>query len=266
MQSYIIMLKAQKATNIPASNGYLLFSMLCGIVRSTPLDSVFHPSEGTEKGVSLGFLKKDPFKAFTTENLTFSPGEAAYARVAFTCDSDGERFSELLQKWRGKTVRVEHSVFEVFRIFHPGEHKHALALTPEQLISAKPSLSDTGLRFVSPTGFKRNNHQFFLPLPELVFGGLLRKWRALIAPDAWPELETVFPQIEIKNYRAESHAVKLKSDRILRGFCGETEYSLQNLTDSEHIALSALAMFAFFVGVGYKTSQGMGETLPFWRE
>jgi CRISPR-associated endoribonuclease Cas6 len=128
-----------------------------------------------------------------------------------------------------------------------------------------------GFRFLSPTGFKRDNRQIFLPLPELVFGSLLRKWRALLEPGAWSGVENALPRIEIQSYRIQSHAVKLKadagrkSDRILRGFTGETEYSFRALTGTECEALSALSFFAFFAGVGYKTSQGMGEALPFGR-
>jgi CRISPR-associated endoribonuclease Cas6 len=266
LHNYIVKLIAQKETILPASNGYLLFSMLCSLVRSTPLDGVFHPGEGeSEKSIFIGFLKKDPFKTFAAEDLSFSPGEIGYARVGFVDDAKGGQFAELFQKRQGMTVRLGQALFSLSRVFLPGEHELSLALAPEQLIADAPPF-EAGLRFVSPTGFKRNNRQFFLPLPELVFGGLLRKWRLFVDTNAWAELEAVLPQVEIHNYRIESHAVKLKNDRILRGFCGETEYSFPNLPDDARTTLSALAAFAFFVGVGYKTAQGMGEVLPFWRE
>jgi CRISPR-associated endoribonuclease Cas6 len=265
MISYIIKLTAQKATTLPASNGYFLFSMLCGLVRSTPLDDVFHPIDGEpEKSVSLGFLKKDPFKTFIAEDVFFSIDETAYARVSFIDDAEGERFAEFLRGRHGETIRVGKALFSISDVHLPGEHALSLALTPGQLASRFSSF-EAGLRFISPTGFKRNNRQFFLPLPELVFGGLLRRWRALVDADAWPGLEHAFAQVAIQNYRLESHSVKLRSDRVQRGFCGETEYSFHSLADAERDALSVLSAFAFFSGVGYKTSQGMGEVLPFWR-
>ncbi|GHV37304.1 hypothetical protein FACS1894187_13690 [Synergistales bacterium] len=268
MLSYVIKFTAQKEAVLPASNGYLLFSMLCELARTTPLNDVFHPN-GSEsaKPVSLGFLKKDLCKIFSAEDLCFMSDEAGYARISFIHDANGEQFAKLLQKRQGKTVRVGHAIFSLSHVFLPGEHEQSLALAPERLtLTPNFSPSETGLHFVSPTGFKRNNRQFFLPLPELVFGSLLRKWRILVNPDAWPEIETVFSEVEIQSYRTESHAVKLKNDRIQRGFCGKTEYSFRNLTEPQRSALSALATFAFFSGIGYKTSQGMGEVLPFWRE
>lgn len=100
----------------------------------------------------------------------------------------------------------------------------------------------------------------------MVFGGLLRKWRLFADPDAWPGLEDTLPRIEIQSYRLETHAVRSKKDQILRGFCGEAEYSFRSLTDGEREAMSTLVAFAFFAGVGYKTSQGMGEVWTFRRE
>ena len=271
MISYIINLTAQKATSLPASNGYFLFSMLCSLTRATPLDGVFHPNEEKPgKSVSVGFIKKDPLKNFAADDLPFSPGEEAYFRVSFVDDVDGGRFAELFGKRLGNTVRVGKAIFSLSRLFLPGEHALSLAMTAEQIKSGFMS-AGTGVRFVSPTGFKRDGRQIFLPLPELVFGGLLRKWRAFVEPGAWPGAEDVTKRIEIQSYRIQSHALNLKADaerktdRILRGFTGETEYSFRGLTDAECKAMSALSAFAFFSGAGYKTSQGMGEALPFGR-
>ena len=272
MISYIIKLTSQKATTLWASNGYFLFSMFCGLTRSTPLDEVFHPdADKSGKSVSIGFLKKDPHKNFAAEDLSFSPGEAAYVRVSFMDDGDGRRFADLIRRKQGAAVRVEHAIFSFSHIFLPGEHELYLAMTPEQIKSCFV-FADIGFRFLSPTGFKRDNRQIFLPLPELVFGGLLRRWRAFVEPDAWPGAENALSRLEIQNYRIQSHAVKLradterKTDRILRGFTGETEYSFRGLANAEREAMSALSAFAFFSGVGYKTSQGMGEVAPFGRE
>jgi len=264
VRSYVIKFAAQKEAVLPVSNGYLLFSAFCDLVRSTPLDGVFHSGEGeSEKGVTVGFLRKDPFKGFTAGDLDFSTGESAYARVGFIDDEAGKRFAELVRMRQGKTVRLGKAFFSFSRVFMPDEHELSLALTAAQLEVHSPA---AGFRFVSPAGFKRNNRQFFLPLPELVFGSLLRKWRLHVKPDAWPGLEAVLPEIEIQNYRIESHAVRLRTDRIIRGFCGETEYSFRSLPEPEQRALSTLAAYAFFSGVGYKTSQGMGEVLPFLRQ
>ena len=239
MRSYILQLRAQDETILPASNGYLLFSLFCALVRDSDLDSVFHPdAQDGEQAVSV--------------------------RVSLVRDADGARFEALLRPREGTAVRLGTASFILDRLLCPGEDEMALSLSSTQLIPSAP-MDSVGLRFVSPTGFKRDGRQFFLPLPDLVFGSLLRRWRLLFDPDSWPGFEEALPRITLQNYRAESRAVKLRQDRIIRGFCGEAEFALPGADGPERTALSALAGLAFFTGVGYKTTQGMGEVWPFWR-
>lgn len=265
MRSYILQLRAQDETILPASNGYLLFSLFCALVRDSDLDSVFHPdAQDGEKAVSVGMIRPQWQDTFATDDLHFSQGATARARVSLVRDADGARFEALLRPREGTAVRLGTASFILDRLLCPGEDEMALSLSSTQLIPSAP-MDSVGLRFVSPTGFKRDGRQFFLPLPDLVFGSLLRRWRLLFDPDSWPGFEEALPRITLQNYRAESRAVKLRQDRIIRGFCGEAEFALPGADGPERTALSALAGLAFFTGVGYKTTQGMGEVWPFWR-
>lgn len=269
MRSYVMKFSAMQDATVPGSNGYLLFSALCQLVRGTPLDDVFHPTgRDGKKSFALSFLRHQSGfsdNAPGGEDLIFGKGESGYSRIAFMRDTDGEKFAALLFAHEGTTLRLGRSLFRLEKILRPGEHELALALDPEQLIPVSPA-SEMGFRFVSPTGFKRDGRQFFLPLPELIFGDLLRKWRLFIAPQAWPNLENTWDNIEIQRYRMESRAARLRADRILRGFCGEIEYVFPTLSPEDQTGLCALAGLAFFTGVGYKTTQGLGEVWPFWRE
>ena len=265
MRSYILQLRARDETLLPASNGYLLFSLFCTLVRGSDLDSVFHPdAQDGEKAVSVGMIRPQGQDTFAADDLHFSRGAVARARVSFIRNSDGACFEALLRPRAGTAVRLGTAFFVLDRLLCPGEDEMALSLSPAQLIPSAPTDS-AGLRFVSPAGFKRDGRQLFLPLPDLVFGSLLRRWRLLLDPDGWPGFEETLPRITLQNYRAESRAVKLRQDRIIRGFCGEAEFALPGADGPERTALSALAGLAFFTGVGYKTTQGMGEVWPFWR-
>lgn len=264
MRSYILQLRARDETILPASNGYLLFSLICALARGSALDSVLHPdAQEGEKVVSIGMVRPQGQSAFGTEDLHFVRGATARARVSFIRDTDGDRFESLLRPRQGTTVRLGTSLFILESLLVPGEDELALSLSSTQLIPSTPPDS-VGLHFVSPAGFKRDGRQFFLPLPELIFGGLLRRWRFFFGTEEWTGFEESLPHIELRNYRVESRAVRLKQDRILRGFCGEAEFALPGKIDSK-ATLSALAGLAFFTGVGYKTAQGMGEVWPFWR-
>ena len=265
MRSYILQLKSRDKNLLPASNGYLLFSLLCSLVRGSDLDSVFHPdAQAGGKAVSVGMIRPQGQDTFAADDLHFSRGATARARVSFIRDADGARFEALLRPREGTDVRLGTAFFVLDRLLCPGEDEMALGLSPEQLIPSAPTDS-AGLQFVSPTGFKRDGRQLFLPLPDLIFGSLLRRWRLLLDPEGWPGFEEALPRITLQNYCAESRAVKLRQDRIVRGFCGEAEFTLPGSDGPERSALSALAGLAFFTGVGYKTTQGMGEVWPFWR-
>lgn len=265
MRSYILQLKSRDENLLSASNGYLLFSLLCGLVRGSRLDPVFHPDAGNgKKAVSLGMMRPQGQNTFASEDFRLARGDVVRARVSFVHDEDGLCFESLLRPRAGTAVRLGTAFFVLDRLLCPGEDELALGLSPAQLIPSAPTDS-AGLRFVSPTGFKRNGRQFFLPLPEPIFGELLRQWRLFLDPSGWPGFEEVLPRIEVWSYRAESRAVRLRQDRIVRGFCGEAEFTLPGSSVPERTALSALAGLAFFTGVGYKTTQGMGEVWPFWR-
>ncbi len=140
------------------------------------------------------------------------------------------------------------------------------------------------LEFASLTTFNRGsvrdktygNYYARLPLPEYVFPGLARRWQEL-AP---PELAEVVHKEQIEQYILESGIIiedyDLKTHWVSfarhpqRGFIGTCKYHLRGpdepatcespLTVRQQILL--LAQLAFYSGVGYKPSMGMGQVRP----
>ena len=101
-----------------------------------------------------------------------------------------------------------------------------------------------------------------LPLPEIVYHGLLQKWRAWVSEFEWPGVEESFPSIRLEKFAIKSQPVRLKKDTVFRGAVGYCEYSFRHLKEDVRAAVAALSMFSFFAGVGYKTAQGMGQVFP----
>jgi CRISPR-associated endoribonuclease Cas6 len=137
------------------------------------------------------------------------------------------------------------------------------------------------LEFDSLTTFNRNNarsrgygpHYARLPLPQYIFPTLMRRWED-IAP---PELVDVIQKdrieqyiqddgIIITDYNLKTHYVTFTT-HLQPGFIGSCEYQLRGpdestgssapLTVRQQILL--LASLAFYCGIGYKTSMGMGR-------
>jgi CRISPR-associated endoribonuclease Cas6 len=109
------------------------------------------------------------------------------------------------------------------------------------------------LEFLTPTSFKQKDSIQLFPLPELVFGSLLRRWNAF-APE-----ELHFKEIDwqgrVARYDLQSTAMKMQSDEL--GGQGWARYCF---VDPEQLAIATtLAHFATFAGVGRKTMMGMGQ-------
>jgi CRISPR-associated endoribonuclease Cas6 len=144
-------------------------------------------------------------------------------------------------------------------------------------ISKKNTLT---LEFASLTTFSRGNtktgygpHQVMLPLPQLVFQNLARRWED-IAP---PELAHVVQKERIEQYLHEDGAIIIDYDlkahhvkfttHMQRGFVGTCTYQLRGpdeaatpeapLTIRQQLLL--LAQVGFYSGVGYKTAMGLGQ-------
>ncbi len=135
------------------------------------------------------------------------------------------------------------------------------------------------LEFTSLTTFSRGNKASYgnypalLPLPELVFQNLVRRWED-IAP---PELLGVIEKDRLERYLQEDGVIivdyDLKPHHVhfttheQHGFIGSCTYQLRGpderttpeapLTLRQQIFL--LAQLAFYSGVGYKTTMGLGQ-------
>jgi CRISPR-associated endoribonuclease Cas6 len=140
------------------------------------------------------------------------------------------------------------------------------------------------LEFGSLTTFNRTSarskiygdHHALLPLPQYVFTGLARRWRELAPPELAGivqgeriEQYTLDDGVIIADYNLRPHTVKFTT-HWQQGFVGKCKYSLRGpdeattdetaLTVRQQILL--LTQLAFYCGVGYKTSMGMGRARP----
>ncbi len=151
------------------------------------------------------------------------------------------------------------------------EKARALRLGPKEILE---------LEFATLTTFHRGNasspygkHYALLPYPQYVFPWLAKRWQEL-AP---PELADIIQSEHIERYIAEEGIViedhALQTHRVQfnrhpqRGFVGTCTYSLRG-PDEANIAPSQLTVrqqivllsqLAFYTGVGYKTTMGMGQ-------
>jgi CRISPR-associated endoribonuclease Cas6 len=119
------------------------------------------------------------------------------------------------------------------------------------------------LRFASPTLFRSADKNVPLPLPGLVFGGLLDKWNAFAPLQVHPEARRFADEcLAISRYRLETAAVAFGDDGrrgVVAGFVGACSYAMQ-VRDRYWMGLiHLLAAFAFYAGLGRRTTMGLGQ-------
>jgi len=114
------------------------------------------------------------------------------------------------------------------------------------------------LFFYTPTAFRQGDIDLPLPVPRLVFRGLLSRWndfsplRLPLSPD------TIDRRLALSSARIQTR-VFFDGRSHIPGFIGEVSFRiLRGTPDREARAISTLADFAFYAGVGRKTTHGMG--------
>ncbi|HOT92920.1 MAG TPA: CRISPR system precrRNA processing endoribonuclease RAMP protein Cas6 [Anaerolineae bacterium] len=119
------------------------------------------------------------------------------------------------------------------------------------------------LRFASPTAFRSHGRDLPLPLPGLVFDGLLRKWNAF-SPLALPEEAKRYAEecVALGRFRLRSHWVSFEEGNkgAQVGFTGEVRFRFLVGDGYWTRVMTLLAGYAFWAGVGYRTTAGMGQT------
>lgn len=150
----------------------------------------------------------------------------------------------------------------------PGAHPWTGYTTWADLVAEARGDTEITLQFRSPTAFGFGQKTWgkkvvLLPDPALVFGSLARSWNQHVPHDLRLDRD------EVSTYAAEHVVIKqlgtLKTQMLQFrnspqvGFIGDVTYGL--MADDALLChqLNALATFAFYAGVGMKTTMGMGQ-------
>jgi len=164
-------------------------------------------------------------------------------------------------------VRLFDVEFEVCTVTsHPQAHAWAGQSTYEHLYAQagvnQPAAQAT-LEFFSPTVFRSQGRNQLLPSPRLIFSSLWDSWHAfapLLLPDALlPLLST---ELNVLSYELKTQMCDFGKYRQ-SGFVGSCTLGMPRrpaAPDADVLrGMHLLCHTAFFTGVGYKTTMGMGQ-------
>ncbi len=219
-----------------------------------------------------GEQRAKPFTAGVLEDGATTGQRETACRAGWRCHlrftSLETRLSELLMERAlpglPAVVELDGAAFRVEGVSTRGEEHPWAAQSSYQEIGERRLLERVQrerLRFLfhSPTTFRSQTRHVPLPLPELVFGSLLERWNAF-AP---VRLDEDLPRrageaLAISRYRLETRLVMLGGGKQV-GFVGRCEYAPLKPDPALLAQLGALADYAFFCGIGHKTTMGLGR-------
>lgn len=220
---------------------------------------------------------------------TITAGDQAWVRLV-GLRADVVAALDVFAQHRPATLNFDHTPWAVESVTWT-DHPWAGQSSFQQLVVRSQQAApphEVWLEFASPTAFSSADLNIPLPDPLRVFGSLWQQWNILNpspAVFALPETFMDFVQhfVPLTEYRAHSETVQLKTPEI--GFCADrvkfaikprakvnnrlriknpdrarTLDALNNLRDDLARAAALLCDFAFYCGVGIKTTTGMGMT------
>ena len=116
------------------------------------------------------------------------------------------------------------------------------------------------LEFHSPTTFRSRGENFPFPLPRLVFLTLAEKWNRYAPVHLGEDIaEVLAERVLLTRYDIKTRLLEFDRYRQI-GFTGRCTFRVKTQPDEIWNRIPhLLADFAFYAGVGYKTTMGMGQ-------
>jgi len=260
--------------------------------QDAPLAETLHDSGDQKPFTASGLMQPDSRGDFPLYGHV-EAGDCAVIRLTGLSESTAAALLGYHDTTRNQLAQGEQVIIELDRLpwavrgIHLTQHPWAGCTTYQTLIDqqrqAYPPKSLT-LHFIAPTTFRSQTVNMPLPLPTLVFGSLLTRWTNFTSHrlrdlpkhqlDAF-----IAHHLLLSRHDVRTEMIRGKQGGKEIGFIGTATYELIRKSDhltkhdpeleafiqAEHVwfarTLGLLADFAFYSGVGRKTTTGMGMVL-----
>lgn len=267
--STVVKLISTGAGTLPATQGRLAHAVFLDIIQAV------------EPDLAQQLHAKNQRRPFTVSPLwglgrarggemTIKPNQEVSLRFTLLGDA---LFAALLRHFvevgRLTAIRLHALEFQITDILAaPGSHLWAGYNTADELWrQAQPNQRKIILDLESPTVFSRSSKNGLgkfmepFPSPPMLFGSLAAKWNAHVPHrlDKKAIRDYAEETVVVGEYKLESRMFRYWGQPQI-GTTGRVTYRLKDKRNPEmnHL-LNLLADFAFYGGVGYKTTMGMGQ-------
>ncbi len=263
LHSITLELTASNTATIAATMGHQAHALFLDLVQQT------------DPALSTRLHDEPNYRPFTVSPLTGvrAQGESVSLRPGLRCNLrftllDGGRIWQCLSQHFLEagpiTLRLGAAEFALGRMLATptADASGWAGYSDWQSLASAPASRYITLRFASPTAFSIGDKRFALfPEPLLVWDSLMRVWNSYapepLQVDKPPLRDFIERRVVVADY--ELHTATLHYPNYTqKGFLGTCTYLVQEPGDCAQ-RLAALAGFARYSGVGYKTTMGMGQ-------
>jgi CRISPR-associated endoribonuclease Cas6 len=276
LTSLILHLESPTEANLPASLGRAGQALLLRLLqaRDADLTQTLHDSN-RPKPLTVSNLVLGQRQA---GSLHIQAGQSGWLRFTGLTAQISQHLLALAGPDRPESVDIDGHRFTVTgATMSPAENAWAGQVSYQEL--AAPFLlggrqrpnRKIRLEFVSPTTFRSGGRYLPLPLPELVFGSLLDRWQTFAPIALHPDVRRFAEEaVVLSQYKLRTRSMPYKQGGAEQGnfkkrggwqigFTGQVVYTVLNPDRYWLNVLHLLAAFAFYSGVGYQTSTGLGQ-------
>jgi len=261
--SAILRLHALHPAIVPAAHGHKTHGAFLELVRRADPEAAAQLHDtNARKPFTTSPLRG--FRVGREGDLLLRAGDEGWLRVTLAGDDYFRLFISHFTRWQSVaqlTIGAADLLVSAVLVT-PGSHPWAGYTTPEDLMAQAAPDPHIRLELATPTAFSVGDGEIELsPRSDLVFDSLKRKWEKWCdapLPAPWPERKwfwdnvvTAVDSLQRVRWRFEN--------RVQLGMVGQFDYRIRPTDEATLRLLNGLADFAFYAGLGQKTTQGMGQ-------
>ncbi|HQH37167.1 MAG TPA: CRISPR-associated endoribonuclease Cas6 [Anaerolineae bacterium] len=270
LYSIVLTLTPTRATTVRATMGHQVHAAFLQTVRESDatLAEVLHLPDLPARPFTVSPLMETP-RAYEGR-LHLTPEETYWLRFTVLYPPIFERFMTRFLRGEGRPIiRLGDAILLIREILTtPEGHPWAGYSSWGRLAAEAQPARELTLDFVTPTAFGFGQQTWgkkmiVLPAPEPVFDSLARAWNMFAPAPLQVDREALraylAAHVVVKRLENVNTQMLAFSRAPQVGFVGRVTYGLMGDNDIARAQLTMLADFAFYSGVGYKTTMGMGQ-------